>query len=73
MCNFLDADGNTVDHPVNERVMSVDLSLLAKAAHVVIACGGSRRAPAIRAAIRRVGCHTLITNEGAAQALLAPA
>lgn len=71
MCNFLDEQGNTLVHPINERVMSVDLSLLAKAAHLVIACGGARRADAIRAAIRRVGCHTLITDEGAAHAMLA--
>ncbi|MCQ8241154.1 sugar-binding transcriptional regulator [Rhizosaccharibacter radicis] len=73
MCNMLDADGRSVEHPVNQRVMSVDLSVLAQASHVVIAAGGERRAPAIRAAIRRVGCHTLVTDEGAAQKLLAEA
>jgi DNA-binding transcriptional regulator LsrR (DeoR family) len=49
--------------------MSVDLERLASARHVV-ATGGVKRAPAIQAAIRRVGCNTLVTDEGAAVALL---
>jgi DNA-binding transcriptional regulator LsrR (DeoR family) len=71
LCNFLDAAGRSIDHPVNRRVMSVRLEDLAKAGHVVIAAGGARRAPAIRAAIARVGCHTLVTDQGAARALIA--
>jgi DNA-binding transcriptional regulator LsrR (DeoR family) len=71
LCNFLDAEGRSVPHPLNKRVMSVDLEDLRKAAHVVLACGGAHRAPAIRAAIRRAGCNTLVTDEGAARALLA--
>jgi len=59
LCNFLDAEGRS------------DLDDLRKAGHVVIACGGMHRAAAIRAAIRRIGCNTLITDEGAARALLA--
>jgi DNA-binding transcriptional regulator LsrR (DeoR family) len=71
LCNFLDATGRSIDHPVNRRVMSVGLEDLAKAGHIVIAAGGARRAPAIRAAIACVGCHTLVTDEGAARALIA--
>ncbi len=71
LCNFLDADGRNVAHPLNERVMSVPLDDLARAGHVVIASGGAGRAAAIRAAIRRIGCNTLVTDEGAALALLA--
>lgn len=71
LCNFLDAEGRSVSHPLNKRVMSVDLDDLKKAGHVVLACGGEHRAAAVRAAIARVGCNTLITDEGAARALLA--
>lgn len=71
MCNFLDSEGQTVPHSINGRVMSVDLARLAEARHSVIACGGAERAPAILAAIRRVGCNTLVTDEGAAQSILA--
>ncbi|WP_421723296.1 sugar-binding transcriptional regulator [Bauldia sp.] len=70
LCTFLDADGAAVDHPLNSRVMSVPLDDVARAGHVVVASGGASRAAAIRAAIRRIGANTLITDEGAAQALL---
>ncbi|MBB3611009.1 sugar-binding transcriptional regulator [Rhizobium sp. BK602] len=70
MFNFLDAEGNSVDHPINKRVMSVDLDTLKKAKHIVIASGGAHRALAISATIKRIGCNTLITDESAAKALL---
>ncbi len=70
MFNFLDADGNSVDHPINKRVMSVDLDTLKKAKHIVISSGGAHRAQAISATIKRIGCNTLITDESAAKALL---
>jgi DNA-binding transcriptional regulator LsrR (DeoR family) len=70
MFNFLDADGRTIDHPINERVMSVDLDTLKQARHIVLSSGGAHRAKAIRATIRRIGCNTLITDEAAARALL---
>jgi DNA-binding transcriptional regulator LsrR (DeoR family) len=70
MFNFLDAEGNSVDHPINKRVMSVDLDTLKKAKHIVISSGGAHRARAIRATIKRIGCNTLITDESAAKALL---
>lgn len=71
MFNFLDANGNSVDHSINSRVMSVDLDTLKKAKHIVLSCGGAHRAVAIHATIKRIGCNTLITDEGAAKALLA--
>ena len=70
MCNFLDADGQLVPHPLNNRVMSIDLDTLRTAGHIVLATGGEFRAAAIHAAIKRIGCHTLITDELAARALL---
>lgn len=70
MFNFLDAEGNSVDHPINKRVMSVDLDTLKKAKHIVISSGGAHRAQAIGATIKRIGCNTLITDESAARALL---
>ena len=70
MCNFFDAAGAPTPHPLADRVMSVDLQTVASAKHIILACGGAARAPAIRAAIRRVGCNTLVTDEAAARALL---
>jgi DNA-binding transcriptional regulator LsrR (DeoR family) len=59
-----------VPHALNRRVMSVDLEAIRAAGHVLIATGGAHRAGAIRAAIKRIGCNTLITDEGAARSLL---
>lgn len=70
MCNFLDAEGKLVDHPLNQRTMSVGLDALRNARHIVLASGGAQRAPAILAAIRAIGCHTLVTDETAARAIL---
>ena len=70
VCNFLDEDGKLVPHPINGRVMSIGLETLRKAGHVVIASGGAVRAKAILAAIRNIGCNTLVTDEAAARALL---
>jgi DNA-binding transcriptional regulator LsrR (DeoR family) len=71
MCHFLNADGRSVDHPVQDRVMSVGLDVVARAKQIVLASGGRRRAAAIKATIARIGCHTLVTDEAAARALLA--
>lgn len=70
MFNFLDAEGNSIDHALNDLVMSVDLDALKKARHIVLSSGGAHRAIAIRATIRRIGCNTLITDETAAMELL---
>lgn len=70
MCHFLDAEGRSVAHPVQDRVMSVGLDAVARAGHIVLASGGRRRAAAIRATITRIGCGTLVTDEAAARALL---
>ena len=67
---FPRADGESVPHALNRRVMSVDLEAIRNAGHVLIATGGAHRAEAIRAAISRIGCNTLITDESAARALL---
>lgn len=71
MGNFLDAEGNLVPHPINTRTMSVGIATLRKARHLVLATGGGHRAAAILAAIRGMGCNTLITDEHAARELIA--
>lgn len=71
MCNFLDAEGRLLDHPLNACTMSVGLDALKAARHIVLASGGKHRATAIMAVIRAIGCHTLVTDEHAARAMLA--
>ncbi len=46
-------------------------AVLRTAKHIVLATGGERRAAAILAVIRCIGCNTLITDEAAARAMLA--
>jgi len=70
MFNFIDAEGRSVDHPINNHAMSIDLDTLKKAKHIVLASGGAHRATAIRATIKRIGCNTLITDEAAARGLM---
>uniref|UniRef100_UPI0025EA267B sugar-binding transcriptional regulator n=1 Tax=uncultured Demequina sp. TaxID=693499 RepID=UPI0025EA267B len=66
-CNFLDTKGNTVKHGFADRLMNTDIDAIAGAGPVVLASGGAERAKAIRAAILRTGCDTLITDEAAAR------
>ncbi|WP_336763856.1 sugar-binding transcriptional regulator [Asaia sp. VD9] len=70
MCHALDRDGKEIDHALSQRIMSVPLPTLAATRHLVFASGGVARAPAIYAAIKGLGCHTLVTDESAARALL---
>jgi DNA-binding transcriptional regulator LsrR (DeoR family) len=70
LCNFLDSDGRSVAHPLNERVMSISLDTIARARHIIIATGGAARGEAILATRKRIGCNTLVTDEHAARRLL---
>lgn len=71
LCQFLDVQGNTVDHPIHSRVMAVNLDTIATAKHLILASGGERRAAAIKATLARTNCQTLITDEAAAKAIVA--
>ncbi|MCC6193534.1 MAG: sugar-binding transcriptional regulator [Burkholderiales bacterium] len=71
LCHFIDADGRVVEHPVNARVVAVAPADLRRVPKVVVAAGGRRKAPAIRAALKATRARVLITEEGAATALLA--
>ena len=72
LCHFIDAGGRVVDHAVNERVVAVGLEDLRRVPKIVLAAGGRRKAPAIRAAIRATRAKVLVTDEAAAKAMLAP-
>lgn len=70
MCNFINAEGTDVAHPISERTMSVDLDVVSSAKNLVLATGGKHRAKALLAALRRLSTNTLITDEDAAVELL---
>ena len=71
LCHFVDVEGRVVQHAVNARVVAVAPGDLRKVPKVVVAAGGKRKVPAIRAALKALKASVLITEEGAAEALLA--
>ena len=71
VCHFIDAEGELVDHPVNRRIMAVSPADLKGIALVAIAAGGAHKEQAIRAALLASNARVLITDESAAEALLA--
>lgn len=70
LCNFINAEGQDIIHPIDDRVMSVDLQVLENCKHKVLATGGEHRARAVVAAVKRLGIHTLVTDQSAAEAIL---
>lgn len=68
--HFLDASGTPVSHPLNERVMAVDLADLASGPRVALVAGGARKVAAIAAALHAVPVSALVTDESAARGLL---
>ncbi|MGH8713989.1 MAG: sugar-binding transcriptional regulator [Casimicrobiaceae bacterium] len=70
LCHFIDARGKVVDHPVNRRVVAVDLDDLRRVPRIVVAAGGRRKVAAIRAALLATGAGVLITEEAAARGLV---
>ncbi|WP_375452181.1 sugar-binding transcriptional regulator [uncultured Devosia sp.] len=68
--NFIDLDGDIVDHEVNYRVISASLDKLKRTPEKLLISGGREKHNAIRAAIRTLQPTTLITDEMTATALV---
>jgi DNA-binding transcriptional regulator LsrR (DeoR family) len=68
--NFFDAGGKLVDHPINERVMSVPLDIIKKVPVRVMAAGGASKVPALAAALKIIKPTVLITDEYTAKEVL---
>jgi DNA-binding transcriptional regulator LsrR (DeoR family) len=68
---YVDATGRVIDHELNRRTIAVPLSIIRKIPHLVLCAGGSFKVPIIRAALAAGLAHTLITDERAANGLLA--
>jgi DNA-binding transcriptional regulator LsrR (DeoR family) len=73
LCRFIDAEGNIIDHPVNERVVAVDPRALGSARKLVLASGGWPKYNVIRGAMRLLKPHVLVTDELVAERLAAEA
>lgn len=68
--NFIDAKGGLVEHEVNERVISVNLSVLRRSSERVLISGGKDKRVALQAAIQTLQPTTLITDEQSAKELV---
>ncbi|HUP28735.1 MAG TPA: sugar-binding transcriptional regulator [Usitatibacter sp.] len=67
---FLDAAGQPVDHPLNKRVISPSLAVLARIPAVIVASGGRNKAPIIAAVLRARLASVLVTDEDTASRAL---
>lgn len=67
---FLDRDGAMIDHPINDRVLGIELDDLNAIPNVIVAAGGQNKLPILRAILRRRCIDMLITDEGTAESLV---
>jgi DNA-binding transcriptional regulator LsrR (DeoR family) len=68
--NFYNRNGDLVDHPINQRVMSIPIGQLRDVPRRVVVSGGNEKVLSLLGAIKLVDCNVLITNEGTARELL---
>ncbi|MHC5654977.1 sugar-binding transcriptional regulator [Stappia sp. ICDLI1TA098] len=68
--NFIGEGGETVDHEVNQRAISVSLSRLRRTPERVLISGGKEKLVALRASIRTLEPTVLITDEQSARWLI---
>ncbi len=66
----IDAQGRVIDHPINERVIGIELSDLARVPNVILAAGGAHKVPVMRAVLGLGLIDTLVTDETTARALV---
>lgn len=67
---FIDSEGKPVDHPLNERVLSVTPEQLKSVRHSILASGGWYKVDIIRAILRGGFVKRLVTDENCAAGLL---
>ncbi|WP_367717155.1 sugar-binding transcriptional regulator [Nitratireductor sp. GISD-1A_MAKvit] len=68
--HFYDRDGQLVDHPINERVMSVDVDRLRRAPMRILTSGGEDKIEALIGAMKLVEPTVFITDEESARRML---
>jgi len=69
----IDADGQPIDHPINQRVIGMGLDDLMAIPNVILAAGGPHKVAVNRAILKRGVVNTLVTDAATARALLEPA
>jgi len=69
LCNVFDHDGRIIDHPLNQRVMSVPMEAVRAAPIRVLAAGGLGKVDAIEGAVKLLEPTALVTDETTARKL----
>ncbi len=67
---MLDRDGNPVDHPINGRLIGVELDDLHDIPDTILAAGGAHKVAIMQASLNRGFVNTLVTDEETARSLL---
>ncbi len=67
---FLDARGQVVDHPINDRVIGVGMKDLFDMRSVILAAGGAHKVPILAAALGSGAVDAFISDEDTAEAVL---
>ena len=66
----IDANGNALDHPINERIIGIGFDDLARIPNVILAAGGAQKVAVNRAILGLGVVNTFVTDEASARALL---
>jgi DNA-binding transcriptional regulator LsrR (DeoR family) len=69
--HFVDASGEILAHPVNDRVVGLPPCRLAQVRRSILASGGPDKLPVVRAVLRAGYANVLVTDEATARALCA--
>lgn len=67
----IDAKGNPIDHPINEKVIGIGIPDLARIPNVILAAGGAHKVAVCRAILGLGLVDTFVTEENTARALVA--
>lgn len=67
---FLNKHGEPIEHPINDRVVSLPFDAFRNFMHAVLAAAGAHKVPIIHAALSAGFVHTLITDSATAEKLL---
>ena len=67
---FINRDGELIDHPINRRAIALPLDQLRDVPNVVLSSGGLNKVGAIAAALRSGLCNVLICDEGTARSAI---
>ena len=70
MFHFFDRNGELVDHPINDLVMSVDVDRIRRAPLRILTSGGADKIDALLGAMKLVRPTVLITDEHSAKRMI---